>query len=84
MSDPIRGRAIIINNNMFYEGGKLINTRLGSEVDYENLKLLFKHLRYDLVKTQEELSDLTAEVGNFNLLGAIITVHGGKLLFIRC
>jgi len=69
---------------MFYEGGKLINTRLGSEVDYENLKLLFKHLRYDLVKTQEELSDLTAEVGNFNLLGAIITVHGGKLLFIRC
>jgi len=84
MSDPVRGRAMIINNNMFYDDVKLINTRLGSEVDYENLKLLFKHLRYDLVKTQEELSDLTAEVGNFNLLGAIIIVHGGKLLFIRC
>jgi len=67
MSDPIRGRAMIINNNKFYEDGKLINTRLGSEVDYKNLELLFKHLRYDLVKSQEKLSDLTAEVGNFYL-----------------
>jgi len=44
MSDPVRGRAMIINNNKFYEDGKLINTRLGSEVDYKNLKLLFKDL----------------------------------------
>ena len=37
-------------------------TRKGSEVDYKNISRLFKDLNFDIVKTEAELTDLTAKV----------------------
>ena len=72
MSDPVRGRVMIINNNKFYEGETLVDTRNGSEVDCANLATLFRQMRFDMVKTSKELSDLTAEVCKRNC-SAVIT-----------
>ena len=60
MSPAIRGRALIINTMHFYGTDQ---SRLGSDVDYHNLSTLFKDLRFEIVKSQTELTDLTAEVG---------------------
>ena len=60
MSPGIRGRAMIININTFSQTG---HVRTGSEIDYSNLARLFKDLKFELVKTKKELTDLTAQVG---------------------
>ena len=60
MSPAVRGRAMIININTFSQTGQV---RTGSEIDYSNLARLFKDLKFDLVKTKKELTDLTAQVG---------------------
>ena len=60
MSPGIRGRAMIINIKTFSQTGQV---RTGSEIDYSNLARLFKDLKFDLVKTKKELTDLTAQVG---------------------
>ena len=57
MSDGIRGRIMIIN--ITTAAG---STREGSKVDYHNISKLFQEMRFDLVKSEQELSDLTAEV----------------------
>ena len=59
MSNKIRGRALIININKFNKTGKV---RTGSTVDYDNISSLFKDLRFDIVKSQKELTDLTQQV----------------------
>ena len=58
MSNNVRGRALIININKFNNGKE----RTGSTVDYDNISKLFKDLRFDIVKSQKELTDLTAQV----------------------
>ena len=60
MSPAIRGRVLIINIKDFSGTDQ---SRLGSDVDYHNLSTLFKDLRFEIVKSQTELTDLTAEVG---------------------
>ena len=61
MTDGVRGRALIININNFSHPEL---ERKGSEEDYKNLHRLFKDLRFDIVKTRKDLTDLTASVGN--------------------
>ncbi|XP_067947674.1 malignant fibrous histiocytoma-amplified sequence 1 homolog [Watersipora subatra] len=58
LADRERGRALIINIMNFANSKE---SRLGSDVDYKNLSKLFKDLRLTLVKTEEKLTDLTAE-----------------------
>ena len=57
MSGGVRGRVLIINSlhNMGMQ-------RTGSEVDYRNISTLFKKLKFDIVKSEAELTDLTAQV----------------------
>ena len=59
MTEDCRGRVLIININKFNKTGK---ERTGSQVDYDNLSRLFKDLRFDIVKSEKELTDLTAQV----------------------
>ena len=61
MSEGVRGRALIININNFNHPDL---ERKGSEEDYKNLQRLFKDLRFHIVKTRNDLTDLTASVGN--------------------
>ena len=61
MSEGVRGRALIININNFNHPDQ---ERKGSEEDYKNLVRLFKDLKFDIVKTRNDLTDLTASVGN--------------------
>ena len=61
MSEGVRGRALIININNFNHPDL---ERKGSEEDYKNLVRLFKDLRFHIVKTRNDLTDLTASVGN--------------------
>ena len=64
MSSPFRGRAMIINNRFFSSR----RDRAGSEVDYKNLQRLFRTLRFEMVKPEKSLTDLTAQVvSSFNL-----------------
>ena len=61
MTDGVRGRALIINiHNLDHPELE----RKGSEEDYKNLQRLFKDLRFGIVKTRKDLTDLTASVGN--------------------
>ena len=59
MSATNRGRVLIINIYTFHKTGQ---QRTGSDVDYDNISELFKSLRFDIAKTQQELTDLTAQV----------------------
>ena len=61
MTDGVRGRALIININNFSHPEL---ERKGSEEDYKKLQRLFKDLRFGIVKTRKDLTDLTASVGN--------------------
>ena len=61
MNGDIRGRVMIINIMNFYLTGQ---KREGSEVDYRNLRRMFKDLKFDIVKSQDQLTDLTAKVFN--------------------
>ena len=61
MSDPNRGRVMIINI-MNFNNTELYKRRTGSDVDYKNLVKLFKDLRFDIVKSEKDLTDLTSEV----------------------
>ena len=58
MSEGVRGRALIINIHTFHNG----MVRESSEVDYVNISRLFKDLNFDMAKSQQELTDLAAEV----------------------
>ena len=61
MSDGVRGRVMIINMETIIQGSSR-RERLASEYDYLNLSNLFKDLGFDIVKTQDELTNLTARV----------------------
>ena len=61
MSDEVRGRVMIINMETIMTGSSR-RERLASEYDYLNLSNLFKDLGFDIVKTQDELTNLTARV----------------------
>ena len=61
MSDGVRGRVMIINMETIMEGSSR-RERLASEYDYLNLTNLFKDLEFEIVKTQDELTNLTARV----------------------
>ncbi|XP_067930913.1 caspase-3-like [Watersipora subatra] len=58
ISEGVRGRAIIFNIKTFQNSCK---TRHGSEVDYANLRRLFKDLKFDVAKTETEFTDLSHE-----------------------
>ena len=61
MSDGVRGRVMIINMETIMQGSSR-RERLASEYDYVNLSNLFKDLGFEIVKTQDELTNLTARV----------------------
>ena len=61
MSDAVRGRALIINIYTILEGTRH-TPRTGSDADYRNLSRLFKDLKFDIVKEEKHLTDLTAQV----------------------
>ena len=61
MSDGVRGRVMIINMETIMQGSSR-RERLASEYDYVNLKTLFEDLEFEIVKTQDELTNLTAPV----------------------
>ena len=58
MSSRTRGRALIIN--ILFSNSP--NKRRGSHVDYANISQCLKDLGFDLVKTEQQLTDLTAQV----------------------
>ena len=60
MSSKPKGRVLIININNF---NQKLPQRDGSHVDYNNLKRLFKEMRFDVVRKEIDLTDLTAQVG---------------------
>ena len=59
MSSRPKGRVLIININNFNQN---VPSRDGSHADYNNIKKLFKDMNFTLVKSEAELTDLTAEV----------------------
>ena len=61
MSDEVRGRVMIINIRTIVQG-TIHRERKGSDADYTNLSNLFSNLSFDIVKTPEELTNLTAQV----------------------
>ena len=64
MSDAVRGRVLIINIYTILEGTREEIHRTGSDVDYRNLSRLFKVLKFDVVKEEKHLTNLTAQVGS--------------------
>ena len=62
MSDAVRGRVLIINIYTVLEGTREEIHRTGSDVDYRNLSRLFKDLKFDIVKEEGHLTNLTAQV----------------------
>ena len=58
MSSRTRGRALIIN--IVFSSSQ--QQRHGSRVDYANISQCLKDLEFDLVKTEQQLTDLTAQV----------------------
>ncbi|XP_067933738.1 uncharacterized protein [Watersipora subatra] len=60
MSKKRRGRALILNIKTFQPDIKH-DIRHGSDIDYANLERLLKDLKFDVAKTQEELTDLSFE-----------------------
>ena len=59
MSSRPKGRVLIININNFNQKQQ---SRDGSRADYANLQKLFKDMNFTVVKSEAELTDLTAEV----------------------
>ena len=62
MSSRPKGRVLIININTFRQN---VPRRDGSRADYANLQKLFKDMTFTVVKSENELTDLTAEVSLF-------------------
>jgi len=65
MSDPVRGRAMIINNGRFYrhDGSEIAElTRHGSAIDYENVSALFNDMGFVIAGRERRWFDLTREV----------------------
>ncbi|XP_067932925.1 caspase-6-like [Watersipora subatra] len=60
MSKKRRGRALILNMKTFQQSTRH-DTRRGSDIDYANLEKLLKDLKFDVAKTQTELTDLSFE-----------------------
>ena len=58
MSSRTRGRALIIN--ILFSNSQ--QQRHGSRADYANISQCLKDLGFDLVKTEQQLTDLTAKV----------------------
>ena len=58
MSDRIRGRALIIN--ILFKNSQ--QQRHGSHIDYINISQCLQDMDFDIVKTEEQLTDLTAQV----------------------
>ena len=58
MSNRTRGRALIIN--ILFSNSQ--HERHGSHADYANISQCLKDLGFDLVKTEQQLTDLTAQV----------------------
>ena len=58
MSSRTRGRALIIN--ILFSNSQ--QQRHGSRFDYANISQCLKDLGFDLVKTEQQLTDLTAQV----------------------
>ena len=58
MSDGVRGRALIINILFSYSQQQ----RDGSRVDYANISQCLKDMGFELVKEEQQLTDLTAKV----------------------
>ena len=79
MSDSCRGRALIIDINAFYDNGRLSDVREGSEVDYYNISKLLTDLRFKLVKSQSELSNLNAGVRL-----ALLAIVCSLACYLRC
>ena len=79
MSDSCRGRALIIDINAFYDNGRLSDVREGSEVDYYNISKLLTDLRFKLVKSQSELSNLNAGVRL-----ALLAIVYSLACYLRC
>jgi len=65
MTDPVRGRALVINIRNFYDGRDLVETRHGSECDFGNLMRSLPDLGFKIAGSGE---DLTAQVSACVLL----------------
>ena len=61
MSKGVRGRALIIN--ILFGGTQ--RERCGSRVDYVNISQCLKDIGFDIVKSEQQLTDLTAEVHSY-------------------
>ena len=61
MSDKVRGRILIINTRKLVKDGQPTE-RSGSDVDYSNIRRLFEDLKFDIVKSEDDLTNLTARV----------------------
>ena len=61
MSDKVRGRVLIFNTMTMIRDGQYTERR-GSDRDYSNICRLFKDLKFHIVKSEPELTDLTAQV----------------------
>jgi len=65
MSDPVRGRVMIINNERFFRdnGSELTKaTRHGSYIDYYNISKLFKDMGFIVANEDDPLFDLSKQV----------------------
>ena len=61
MSDKVRGRVLIFNTMILRRDGQYTE-RSGSDIDYSNICRLFKDLKFHVVKSEPELTNLTAQV----------------------
>ena len=61
MSGKVRGRILIINTRTILVDGHPTE-RSGSDVDYRNIRRLFKDLRFKIAKSEQELTNLSAQV----------------------
>ena len=62
ISDKVRGRVLIFNTMTMTRDGQYTERR-GSDRDYSNICRLFKDLKFHIVKSEPELTNLTAQVG---------------------
>jgi len=65
MSDPVRGRVMIINIERFFrdDGSELTKaTRHGSHIDYYNISKLLKDMGFVVVDENDPLFDLSKQV----------------------
>jgi len=71
MSDPVRGRVMIINNERFFrnDGRELTEaTRDGSYIDYVNIKILLKDMGFVVANEDDPLFDLSKQVTESNYI----------------